>query len=291
MMTLETAGIARFGMAGSRNWLQFRRSAGAVVGLVISVLFLLAATVGPFLTPYDPNAQDLTAVLQPPSPEHLLGTDSLGRDLLSRVVVGSRVSLLVSLSTVLASLLLGTVLGLVAGFYGGWLDSLIMRTTDVLQALPGVLLAIMVIAIVGVGLENVIVAISLSSLPAFARLARGATLSAVSQEYVDAARLIGASDARILTRHILPNILAPLIVMSTLRVATVILTASGLSFLGLGVQPPTPEWGAMVSDGRSYLTTYPHVAIIPGLAITLVVLGFNLLGDGLRDALDPRLRT
>ncbi len=279
-----------YGGYGTAIWRQFRRNRAAVAGLALTALFILVAVLAPLLTPYDPIEQDLSIAQEPPSAAHWLGTDDLGRDLLSRIVLGARVSLVMSLSTVGIALLVGAAVGILAGYHGRRIDAVLMRCMDVLQAMPGILLAIIVVAILGVGLENVIVAIALSSVPLFARIARGSTLSVRTEEYVQAANVVGASTGRILLRHVLPNIVAPLIVMISLRISTVILTASGLSFLGLGAQPPTPEWGAMLSAGRSYLTTSPHIATFPGIAIMLVVLGFNLLGDGLRDALDPRLR-
>jgi peptide/nickel transport system permease protein len=278
----------------SRRWdilRQFRRGPGALIGAAICLLFLLLALAAPWIEPHDPYRQNLILALEPPSGSYWLGTDEHGRDILSRILAGAQVSLFMSLATVILSLLVGAGLGLLAGFYGGWVDTVIMRGMDVLLAMPGVLLAITIIAILGVGLENVILAVALASVPVFARLARASTLSVRESDYVSAARVVGVSDWRMLLRHVLPNITAPLIVMSTTRLAAVILTASGLSFLGLGAQPPSPEWGAMLSAGRSHLTSNPHVAVSPGIAIMLVVLGFNLLGDGLRDALDPRLRT
>jgi len=275
---------------GRATWRQLRRNRGAVIGLVICVVFLLVALVAPLVAPYDPLGQELSRALQPPSAAHWFGTDDLGRDMLSRILVGAGVSLFMSLATVAIALVIGAAIGVVAGFLRGWWGDTLMRLIDVLQAIPGILLAIVVIAILGVGLENVIVAISIASIPVFARLAFGSTLAVRENEHVQAARSLGASSRSILVRHILPNVAAPLIVMTTLRISTVILTASGLSFLGLGAQPPTPEWGAMLSAGRSYFTSNPHVATFPGIAIMLVVLGFNMLGDGLRDALDPRLK-
>jgi peptide/nickel transport system permease protein len=272
------------------SWRQFRRGPGALAGAAICLVFTALALAAPLIEPHDPYQQSLSVALQPPSPRYWLGTDEHGRDILSRILAGAQVSLFMSLTIVALALLVGGGLGLLAGYYGGWADGLIMRAMDVLLAMPGVLLAITVIAILGVGLENVIGAVALESVPIFARLARASTLSVRESEYVSAARVVCAPDRRLLLRHVLPNITAPLIVMSTTRIAAVILIASGLSFLGLGAQPPSPEWGAMLSAGRSHLTSNPHVAVSPGIAIMLVVLGFNLLGDGLRDALDPRLR-
>jgi len=303
MDVANTAGIApprRAHASASSRWTaklrnrtlrQFARNPGAIAGALICAVFLLLALAAPLIMPHDPYQQRLVIALEPPSAEYPLGTDEHGRDILSRLLAGAQVSLVMSLATVAISLAIGGGLGLVAGYYGNAPDEVIMRVMDVLLAMPGVLLAITVIAILGVGIENVILAVALSSVPVFARLARASTLSVRDSEYVMAARVVGAPDLRMLLRHILPNITAPLIVMSTTRLAAVILTASGLSFLGLGAQPPSPEWGAMLNAGRAQLTSNPHVAVSPGIAIMLIVLGFNLLGDGLRDALDPRMRT
>jgi peptide/nickel transport system permease protein len=269
---------------------QFKRSRAAVVGLVLTVTFLLVAILAPWIAPYDPIAFQLGQQLRPPSLANPLGTDELGRDILSRLLWGSRITLLITSGAVAVALIGGTVLGLLAGFRGGWTDTLVMRFMDVLLAMPGFLLAIAIIVALGAGTFNVILAVGIYSIPAFARVARGSTLSVREQDYVLAARALGTSDTGIMVKHVLPNISAPLLVQTTLRLATAILTASGLSFLGLGPQPPTPEWGAMLSTGRNYVTSSPQLATIPGLAILLVTIGFNLLGDGLRDALDPRLK-
>jgi peptide/nickel transport system permease protein len=258
--------------------------------LFIVVTFALVAILAEALVPHDPVQQDLSMALQRPGARHLLGTDELGRDILSRIIMGARVSLLMSIAAVIGASVMGTLLGAVAGYHGGRLDHVTMRGIDVLLALPGILLAITIIAVLGVGLINVVVAIALSGIPVFARLSRAASLTVKENEYVQAARALGATDRRILVSHVFPNIAAPLLVQSTLLMATAILTSSSLSFLGLGAQPPTPEWGAMISNGRSYLTSSPHVGTFPGIALMLVVLGFNMLGDGLRDALDPRLK-
>jgi peptide/nickel transport system permease protein len=269
---------------------QFRQSRSAVVGLVLVSTFVLMALLAPLLAPHDPTAFTLGQQLRPPSATYPLGTDELGRDILSRVLIGARITLLITLGAVLVSLLIGTTLGIVAGYRGGWWDTLIMRLMDVLLAMPGFLLAIAIIAALGAGTLNVVIAVGIFSIPAFARVARGSTLSVKQQDYVLAARALGASDGTIMWQHVLPNVAPPLVVQTTLRLATAILTASGLSFLGLGPQPPTPEWGAMLSTGRNFITSSPQLATIPGLAILLVAMGFNLLGDGLRDALDPRLK-
>jgi peptide/nickel transport system permease protein len=269
---------------------QFRRSRAAVVGLGLTLLFLLTSALAPLIAPYDPIALGLGQQLQPPSLVHPLGTDELGRDMLSRLLWGARYTLLITVGAVALAVVIGSGLGVYAGYRGGLSDTLIMRAMDVLLAMPGFLLAIAIIAALGAGMTNVIIAVGVHAIPGFSRVARGATLSVREQEYVQASRVVGSRDARIMWRHVLPNVTAPLLVQTTLQLATSILTASGLSFLGLGPQPPTPEWGAMLSTGRTYVTSNPQLATIPGLAILLVALGFNLLGDGLRDALDPRLR-
>lgn len=269
---------------------QFRRNRGGVAGLLVVTFFVLIAIFAQFLLIHDPVKQNLSAALLPPGGDYLLGTDELGRDILSRIVLGAQVSLLMSTGAVIGAVLMGTFLGSIAGYYGGRVDNVIMRCIDVLLAMPGILLAITIIAVLGVGLINVVVAIAISGVPVFARLSRAATLSVKENDYVTAARALGSTNSRIIANHILPNIAAPLLVQGTLLMATAILTASSLSFLGLGAQPPTPEWGAMLASGRSYLTSSPHVGTSPGIALMLVVLGFNLLGDGLRDALDPRLK-
>lgn len=277
--------------AGPDWWRRFRRSRTAVFGLIITTLFIALAIIGPFIAPFPPTRQSLITQLQGPSAAHWLGTDELGRDILSRLLYGAQLSLSVSLAATLIATVVGTVLGAVAAFYGKWLDQTIMRIMDILLALPGILLALAIIAALGNGLINVVLAIGIQSIPAFARLAHGSTLSAKEQDYVLAARAVGVGDTAIVFRHILPNISAPIIVQFSLRIATAVLTAAGLSFLGLGAQPPTPEWGAMLTNARTYMVTAPHTIMAPGITILLTVLGLNLLGDGVRDVLDPRLKT
>ena len=266
------------------------RSRAAVSGGVIVGLFVLLAVLAPLLAPYEPLRGRVVDRLQGPSAEHWLGTDELGRDVLSRVLYGARISLQIQVAAVGLALLVGTALGVTAGYIGQWPDMVIMRLVDIMMAFPGIFLALAIIAALGTGLANVIVASAIFLVPQFARVVRGSVLTLKEMEFVTAARALGERDLTIVARYLLPNSLAPIIVQTTLRMATVLLTASGLSFLGLGVQPPSPEWGAMLSNARSYMITAPHVATVPGLAIMLVVLGFNLLGDGLRDSLDPRLR-
>jgi len=271
-------------------WRRLKRNRAAIVGGIIVILFVATAILAPWLSPYHPNEGDLTKRLKASDREHLLGTDPLGRDVLSRVIYGARISLQIQIVAVVIAMFVGTILGMVGGYYGGTFDNLIMRLMDILLAFPGIFLAIAIIAVLGPGLTNLMLAAGIYSIPQFARIVRGSVLSLKEKEFVEAARAVGEKDFNILFRYLLPNSMAPIIVQTTLRMATVLLTASGLSFLGLGVQPPTPEWGAMLSNARAYLITAPHVATVPGLAIMLVVMGFNLFGDGLRDSLDPRLR-
>ena len=271
-------------------WRRLRRNRWALVGLLIVAAFALAAIFAPYAAPHDPIEQDLDAQLLPPSREHLLGTDDLGRDLLSRIIYGGRVSLTVGIVSVGLALGAGTLLGLFAGYYGRWAESVTMRVMDVMLAFPATLLAIFIVGIRGPGLNNAMLAIGVINIPIFARLVRGSVLRVRQEEFVEAARVLGGSPARIIGRHVLPNILAPVIVQATLGIGAAILEAAGLSFLGLGAQAPTPEWGAMLTNTREFLRDAPWAATFPGIAILLTVVGFNLLGDGLRDALDPRLR-
>ncbi|OGP73301.1 MAG: hypothetical protein A2V86_16320 [Deltaproteobacteria bacterium RBG_16_49_23] len=271
-------------------WRRLKRNRAAMMGGMIVFLFVFVAILAPWISPYPPNEGDLSKRLKPPSKEHLLGTDALGRDQLSRVIFGARISLQIQVVAVFIALIIGTLLGMVGGYYGGTFDNLIMRLMDILLAFPGIFLAISIIAVLGPGLNNLMLAAGIYSIPQFARIVRGSVLSLKEKEFIEAARAVGENDLNILFRYLLPNSMAPIIIQTTLRMATVLLTASGLSFLGLGVQPPTPEWGAMLSTARAYMITAPHVATVPGLAIMLVVMGFNLFGDGLRDSLDPRLR-
>jgi peptide/nickel transport system permease protein len=267
------------------------KNSGAVIGLVILALLIVAAILAPVLTPFDPVAINPPARLQPPSWEHLLGTDPFGRDLFTRVLYGARISLPVGIIAVVISASIGIGLGLISGFYGRLLDGVIMRVIDVMLAFPGIMLALIVVAILGPNLQNVMIAVGIGGIPRYTRLVRGSVLAARELVYVEAARVVGASDRRILVLHILPNVLAPVVVLSTISVGTAILAAAGLSFLGLGAQPPTPEWGSMLADGRQFLNSDPWVTSAPGIAIMLTVLSVNLFGDGLRDVLDPRLRS
>lgn len=262
----------------------------AVLGGSIVLLLLLSALLADWLAPYDPIRGRLTDMLQPPSAAHWLGTDEQGRDILSRIIYGSRISLQIGLIAVGISLTLGTAIGAFSAYFGGWADLLVMRFIDIMLAFPSILLAIAITAILGPGLVNAMIAVGIVNMPIYARLVRSSVLSLKEYDFVQAARAAGAGSGRIMGRHILPNALAPLIVQSTLSIGTALLDAAGLSFLGLGAQPPLPEWGAMLSGAQTYIQLAPWVVTFPGLAIMLAVLGFNLLGDGLRDVLDPRLR-
>ncbi len=270
--------------------MHLRRNRGAMVGLIVLAVFLICAVFAPLLAPYDPTDSNLGRALEKPSAEHILGTDELGRDSFSRILFGSRISLAIGLISVSIGLVVGVPLGALSGFYGGKFDLFMQRLIDILIAFPGILLAIVVVTILGVGVENVMIAVGVASIPIYTRLVRGSVLSVKEEGYVAAARALGIGNTRIIIRHILPNCLGPIIVQSTFQIATAILWAAGLGFLGLGAQPPNPEWGAMLSKGREYIRVAHHLTTYPGLAILLMVLGFNLVGDGLRDALDPKFR-
>jgi ABC-type dipeptide/oligopeptide/nickel transport system permease subunit len=271
-------------------WARYRRNRAALLGLAILALFFALTMVAPLVTPYDPIQNRLQDALQDPSAAHPLGTDHLGRDILARIVYGGRFSLLIGFAAIGLGLVVGVPLGAVSGYYGGYVDLAIQRLVDILLSFPGFLLALSLVAILGIGLNNVIVAVGVGAVPGFVRLVRASTLAIRRMAYVEAALSLGASGPGIIGRHILPNALAPIIVQATLGLGSTLLTAAGLGFLGLGVQQPTPEWGSMLGEGRQYIFSNPHMATFPGLAIFAAVVGFNLLGDGLRDALDPSLR-
>jgi ABC-type dipeptide/oligopeptide/nickel transport system permease subunit len=266
---------------------RFCQNRAAVAGLVVVCLFATIALVAPLATTYDPEQMRLDQKLLEPSAAHLLGTDHLGRDILARLAYGARFSLVMCFAAVGVGVLIGVPLGAISGFYGGWLDLVIQRVIDVLLSFPGFLLALALVAVLGVGIVNVVIAVGLGVVPACVRLVRASTLSIRSREYVDAARAAGAGGASIIWHHVLPNALSPVVIQATLGLGATLLTAAGLGFLGLGVQQPTPEWGSMLGEGRSYIFSNPNLATFPGIAIFLTVLGFNLAGDGLRDALDP----
>lgn len=266
------------------------KNKAAVIGGIVILFIILIGAFGPLFLKVDPNAQNILNKLQPPSKEHWFGTDNFGRDIFTRIIYGTKLTLTVGFLSVIIGGVLGVVLGIVAGYYGGLMDTITMRLMDILLAFPGILLALAIVSVLGGSLINVIIAVGIFSIPAFARIVRGSTLQVKKLEYIDAVRALGASDMRIIFKHILPNILSPIIVQATMRIATAILTASGLAFLGLGAQPPTPEWGAMLSDGRTYMHNAGHMVLIPGMMIVVVVLAFNIFGDGLRDALDPKMK-
>lgn len=272
-------------------WRRFKKQKVAVASLGFIILLVLVAVFAKYIAPYDPAQPDYNAVLQGPSWAHWAGTDAYGRDIFSRIIWGAQISLSVGFLSVSLGAIIGVSLGIIAGFYGGWIDSAIMRLCDLLLAFPGILLAIAVIAILGPGITNVIYAVAVFSVPVFARLARGTTLQLKNTVYVDASRAIGVANSVIMMRHILPGTLPNVIVYFSMRIGTSILTAAALSFIGLGAQPPSPEWGAMLADGRSYMGVADHLTLFPGIAIFVTVLAFNLFGDGLRDALDPKLRS
>jgi peptide/nickel transport system permease protein len=275
---------------GFRTLARVLHHRGAVVGGVVLLLVATLAVLAPLIAPYDPATMGTGASLAPPSAAHPFGTDTFGRDIYSRVLNGARISLSVGLVAVAIEASLGVVLGLVSGYYGGWIDGVMMRVIDVLLAFPGILLALAIVSVLGISLTNLMVAVGIGGVPSFARLIRGSTLSVKENLYVTVARSMGALDTSIMFRHILPNIISPFIVYATLRIAFAIIATSSLSFLGLGAKSPSPEWGVMLSDGREFMRVAPWVTTFPGLAIMLSVLGINLLGDGLRDVLDPRLR-
>jgi peptide/nickel transport system permease protein len=266
-------------------------SRGVVIfGLVIILILVFSAIFAPWLAPYDPYDQKLDQTLQQPSREHLLGTDALGRDTLSRIIYGSRNSLMVGLVALCIAATAGMAIGLIAGYFGGWINSICMRFIDSLMCFPMILMALVIAALLGGGLKNVMIALGIAMLPGYARLMCGQVLSVKENDYVLAANSLGSANSRIILSHILPNCLPPLIVLITMQIGAAILVEAGLSFLGIGIEPPAAAWGTMINDGRVYLLTNPMLSCAPGIAIMLVVFSFNMVGDGLRDALDPRLR-
>ena len=274
----------------SEFWRKFRRQKVALVAGAFVAVLVLGAVAAPWIVPYDAeNFFDYDRLNSPPSAKHWFGVDSLGRDIFSRILMGARISLAAGFLSVAVGAVFGTLLGLIAGYYEGWADRVIMRISDVLFAFPGILLAIGIVAILGGGMANVIVAVAIFSIPTFARLVRGNTLALKHLTYIEAARSIGADDRTIIGRHIFPGTISAVVVYFSLRIGTSIITAASLSFLGMGAQPPMPEWGAMLDAARSDMLTAPHVAVFPAIAIFVTVLAFNLLGDGLRDALDPKI--
>ncbi|MDQ0175711.1 ABC transporter permease [Bacillus chungangensis] len=271
-------------------WRTYRKNKVALIGLGIVSFFILLAIFADFIAPYGFKETELANKHIPPSAAHWLGTDEFGRDILSRIIYGARISLWVGFSAVSGSIIVGSFLGILAGYYGKWVDAIISRMFDILLAFPSILLAIAIVAMLGPSLQNALIAIAIINIPTFGRLLRSRVLSVKEEEYITAAKAIGMKDARILFHHVLPNSMAPIIVQGTLAIATAIIEAAALGFLGLGAQPPAPEWGKMLADSKDFIIQAPWTVFFPGISIMLTVLGFNLMGDGLRDALDPRMK-
>ena len=270
-------------------WQRLKKNKGAIVSLFIILVIIIIAIFAPFIAPYSYDETESEG-FAPSSYEHLLGTDKLGRDVLSRIIYGSRASLLIGVVSVAISAVIGIFFGAIAGYFGGWIDNLLMRFLDIYQSIPMMLLCLVLAAILGPSLKNAIIALAVSTIPQFARMMRASILTVREKEYIEAARSINGKTVHILRKHIIPNAISPLIVTITMNVGNAILIGAMLSFVGLGVQPPTPEWGTLISDARNYMRSNPTLAIYPGVCIMITVLAFNLLGDGLRDALDPRLK-
>ena len=266
------------------------KNKGALIGMFIVIAIVVIALTAPLIAPYDPYKQDLLSSLEGPSKNHIFGTDIFGRDILSRVIYGARTSVSISFLAVIIAILMGIIVGTIAGYFGGVVDEILMRFLDILMAFPDILLAIAIVAALGPGKSNLIIAIAVYSFPQFARVMRASVLTIKNNEYIEAAKAIGESNISVIVRYVVPNALAPIVVQATLRMATAILTISGLSFLGLGVKPPEAEWGTDLAMARVYLEIAPHLGIFPGVALFLTVMGFNLFGDGLNDALNPRLK-
>ncbi len=274
----------------ARLWHRFRRNKGAVFGLGVFVAIVIMALCADIIAPYNPLEQNYARLMEGPSGDHWLGTDSFGRDMLSRIIYGARIALIVGILAVLLAMLIGVTLGLVSGYYGGIIDTVIMRVMDGVFAFPILILAIALMAVMGFGVRNVIIAVAVVSIAPFARVTRGDVLAVREEPYIEAARLAGISNPAVIFRHVLPNVLAPIIVQGALRVSAAIITEAGLSFLGLGPPPPTPVWGSMIAEGRNFIVMAPHISTFPGIALMLTVVGLNLLGDGLRDTIDPKLK-
>ena len=271
-------------------WRRFRKNRAAMVGLVVMCILIFSALFADIIAPEDLDDQNLDRTFLSPNLKHIMGTDNLGRDMFTRVIYGTRTSLMIGFTAVSVAMTIGCLIGSIAGYYGGKLDNILMRMIDILMATPNILLAIAIASALGPGLINVMIAVGVGAIPDYARITRAAVLTVREREFIEAARAIGGNDFRIITRHILPNCLAPIIVQVTLGLSGAILSAAGLSFIGLGIQPPMPEWGYMLNVGRRYLRDYGHMVIFPGLAIVTVVLALNMVGDGLRDAFDPKLK-
>ena len=271
-------------------WRRFCKNKSSIIGMCILGIIVFCAVFADLIAPYDYAEQDLYNTLQPPNGEHWFGTDELGRDILTRIIYGARISLAVGIVAVFIACVIGGLLGAVSGYYGGMLDNVIMRFMDILYSIPSILLNISIIAALGSGVQNMMIAVGLTNIPRYCRLMRGSVLQIRDQEYIKASFASGATDWHLILKHIIPNALSPIIVQATLNVGSAIISCAALSFIGLGIQPPTPEWGAMLSNGRDLLRNHPHITIFPGLAIVTTVLSLNLMGDGLRDALDPKLK-
>ncbi|MEV4746632.1 ABC transporter permease [Streptosporangium amethystogenes subsp. fukuiense] len=276
--------------AWKETWTMFARNRAALIGLVILAVIILIAVLAPWIAPHDPTAQNLSLRREGPNAGAWLGRDAFGRDILSRIMLGARATLLAAIGVIVLSGVVGTAIGIVAGYRGGVADSLLMRSVDLVLSFPYFLLAILIVAVAGPSLRNAAIAVGITYIPQYARVVRGATMEVVGKEYVEAAHASGVRGFRIAFKHVLPNISAPIIVITTVGLALAIVSVSSLSFLGLGAQPPSPEWGAMLADGRQYVASAPHISIFPGMAILLTVLALNLVGDGFRDTFDPTLR-
>lgn len=272
------------------TWHRLKKNKLAMVSLAVIIILVLCCAFANFIAPYEYDAVDFSCYMEYPSLKHLMGTDDYGRDIFSRILYGGRISLLVALCTVSVSILVSTILGATAGYFGGWYDNLIMRLTDVFMAIPGMLLAISVCAALGSGIVNTGIAMTICNIPSLTRVVRSSALLLKEQEYIEAAISFGSSRKHIIRKHIIPNVLAPIIVQSSLKLGDAILSIAGLSFIGLGIQPPTPEWGSMLNSGREFIRTFWPMITFPGIVIAVTMLAFNLLGDGLRDAMDPRLK-
>ncbi len=286
----NNTGVRKKRSRAGEVWHQLKKNRIAVVSMIVLILLFLTAILAPVLAPYNYDQEDFSASFAKPSREHLLGTDRLGRDILSRLLYGSRQSLQIGIYSTFIAAFVGIIIGSLAGYYGGWVDNLLMRFLDIYQGIPMFLLCVTLAAVLGPSLRNAIIAIGVSSVPGYARLMRASILTVGEMEYIEAARGVNAKDSRIILKHIIPNAISPLIVSITMSMGSSVLAGAGMSFIGLGVQAPIPEWGAMISDARSFLRGHGELALYPGICIVITVLAFNLLGDGLRDALDPRLR-
>lgn len=276
--------------AWAEVWFSLKKNKRAILGLTFIILLILVAIFADVIAPYGMKEQDLSRALEFPSADHWLGTDDLGRDILSRILYGTRISLTVGVSAVAFALIIGGTLGILAGYYQGWLDTLIMRFVDILLSIPSILLAIAIVASLGSSIRNLVIAIGIANIPVFARVIRSGVLSVKEQEFIEASKALGANDFRIIFKHIIPNILSPIIVQSSTGMATAILSVVGLGFIGLGLEASVAEWGTMLSSGRGYIRTHAFLTLYPGIVIMMTVLSFNLLGDGLRDAFDPKMR-